>query len=663
MKKPQDSLAEALGLTFLLLCLIISSCAPLPATGTAPAPTISATVGTVPAPTLDGPIDASPTPSHTPVPATATSQPATATVTSQPATQTSQPLPQVPNFEHIILIVLENRDYREALDGQSMPYLKALADKNVLLSNYFAVRHPSLPNYIALVSGSTQGISKDCTDCFVDQPNLADLIEVSGRTWKTYQQDMPSPCFVGNAKPYVQKHDPFIYFNSIRLNAERCQRSIQPLSSLETDLAANQLPNFAFIMPNMCNSGHDCPAATADNWLKDMLTRLQSAPAVGKNSLIIVTFDEGGEKSTGSCCGMGSKAGGQVATVLVSPLAKAAYQDGTAYSHYSLLKTILTAWHLPDLENTQLPETQPISSPWGEQPAPSPSETSTPPSATASATAIPGMSSELAFPIRAAFYYPWFPQAWKQGGLNPFSQYQPSLGFYDQDQAAVIQTQIAAMQYGHIQLGIASWWGQGHHTDKRIPALIKEAEQTGFHWSLYVESEGSGNPTVEAIRSDLEYIRDHYASSPAYLNLNGRFVVFVYADARDGCEMSQRWKDANTVGAALVLKVFPGYQSCPSQPESWHQYAPAVSQKGVGTASFSISPGFWKAGETNPRLARDPQRWNADIKAMIASKANFQLVTTFNEWGEGTAVESAQSWESASGYGTYLDALHFDGSQ
>jgi hypothetical protein len=271
------------------------------------------------------------------------------------------------------------------------------------------------------------------------------------------------------------------------------------------------------------------------------------------------------------------------------------------------------------------------------------------------------MSPELSFPIRAAFYYPWFPQSWDQAGMNPFTHYQPSLGFYSQDQAAVIQAHIAAMQYAHIQLGIASWWGQGHYTDQRVSELLSDGEQAGFHWSLYIESEGIGDPAVDAIRSDLEYIRDHYASSPAYLKIAGRFVVFVYADGNDRCGMADRWKQANNVGAYLVLKIFPGYKSCASQPDAWHEYAPATDQRQVGQTSFTISPGFWKASEPQPQLGRDLARWNQDIQAMIASKANFQLITTFNEWGEGTAVESARSWESPSGFGPYLDALHTDG--
>jgi hypothetical protein len=268
----------------------------------------------------------------------------------------------------------------------------------------------------------------------------------------------------------------------------------------------------------------------------------------------------------------------------------------------------------------------------------------------------------LIFPIRAAFYYPWFPNSWNQQGMNPFTHYNPSLGFYSQDDPAIISEQIAAMQYGKIQLGISSWWGQGNYTDKRFATLLQAGEKVGFYWVAYMESEGQGNPSVAAISSDLQYIHDKYASSPAYLKIGGRFVVFVYAEPGDDCGMVDRWTQANTLKAYLILKIFSRYQKCPNQPDAWHEYAPASPEKRVGIESFTISPGFFKASEPQPRLGRDLQQWDADIQAMLASKANFELITTFNEWGEGTAVESAKQWANPSGFGEYLDALHYDGN-
>jgi hypothetical protein len=277
---------------------------------------------------------------------------------------------------------------------------------------------------------------------------------------------------------------------------------------------------------------------------------------------------------------------------------------------------------------------------------------------------VPVIDPQPGFPIRAAFYYPWFPEAWSQQGLDPFTHYNPSLGFYDSSATAVIEQHIAAMEYGHIQAGIASWWGQGSKTDLRFPQLLSTTDAIGssFRWAIYYEPEGQGDPTVGHITSDLSYIKTRYASDPAYLRINGRFVVFVYADGFDGCSMADRWAQANTVHAYIVLNVFSGYQTCSSQPDGWHQYGPAAAEDSQPGYSFTISPGFWKANETAPRLARDLTRWNQNIKDMIASGAPFQLITTFNEWGEGTAVESANEWATPSGFGAYLDALHNNGS-
>ena len=148
----------------------------------------------------------------------------------------------------------------------------------------------------------------------------------------------------------------------------------------------------------------------------------------------------------------------------------------------------------------------------------------------------------IPFPIRAAFYYPWFPEAWEQSGLYPFTKYHPVQGYYRSDDSRIIANQISAMQYGKIQVGIASWWGQGHLTDKHIPLLLQSAKGTKFQWSLYMEREGYANPSVVSIRSDLKYIHDHYASSNAYLKIDGKFVVFVYGGEKESCDLVSRWK-------------------------------------------------------------------------------------------------------------------------
>lgn len=217
------------------------------------------------------------------------------------------------------------------------------------------------------------------------------------------------------------------------------------------------------------------------------------------------------------------------------------------------------------------------------------------------------------------------------------------------------------MHYAGIQVGIASWRGPGTLRDSRMPQLLQATAGTSFRWTLYYEEEGLSNPTESQITSDLIYIRDHYGNDPSYLRLGGRFVVFVYAGAGDDCSsMAYRWQQANTVGAYLVLKIFPGYRTCAYQPDHWHQYSPTGRVSSQLPYSYSLSPGFWQPGQS-VTLARDLMTWKQNIRDMVASGADFQLITTFNQWGDGTAVENAQQWPSVSNYGDYLDALHTDG--
>ena len=255
------------------------------------------------------------------------------------------------------------------------------------------------------------------------------------------------------------------------------------------------------------------------------------------------------------------------------------------------------------------------------------------------------------FPIRAAFYYPWFPEAWKQQGFDPFTKYHPALGFYDSSSTAVIQSHIASMQAAGLTAGISSWWGQGTPTDGRVGALLANAGS--FRWALYYEMEGTTDPSAAQIHADLAYIVAKYGAQTAYLRVDGRPVVFAYGGDKDGCGMADRWKAANAgINAYIDLKVFAGYRACPSQPDSWHQYSPAFARVDQRGYSFVISPGFNKRSEAAPRLPRDLARWVTDVAAMKASGEPWQLVTTFSEWGEGTMVEASTEFGT-----TYLDAL------
>jgi hypothetical protein len=256
------------------------------------------------------------------------------------------------------------------------------------------------------------------------------------------------------------------------------------------------------------------------------------------------------------------------------------------------------------------------------------------------------------FPIRGAFYYGWFPGTWSAG-----TWYHPLLGQYSSSDSAVIAQHIAWMQQAKVQVGIASWWGPGHATDSNLTAELAAASGTGFQWSAYYEAEGYGSPSASKIGSDLAALWGR-AQSASWLHIGGKPVIFVYGSGADGCGTVTRWNSApGRANWFVVMKVFSGYASCANQPDDWHQYAPANAVQAHLPHSYVISPGFWKYGETTPRLARDVTRWAQNVRDMVASGAHWQLVTTFNEWGEGTGVEPTTEFGTA-----YLDVLAHDGN-
>jgi phospholipase C len=260
--------------------------------------------------------------------------------------------------------VFENKEFGVVIGNAKMPYFNQLAKSNTLLTAHYAVAHPSLPNYLAMISGETFGLNFTCNKCLYDAVTLPDLIEASGRTWKTYQEDMPSACYEGTDHGlYAMKHNPFMFFESIRLDAERCSAGVVPFTQLYADITAGHLPNYAFITPNLCNDAHDCGLDVADDWLQSVMLILQPALAEsGTPYLIILTWDEG--QGDHSCCGMPAHAGGRVATVLVSPQAKTGFDDKTPYTHYSILKTISEAWHLRYLGQAADVRNDLIVAPW-----------------------------------------------------------------------------------------------------------------------------------------------------------------------------------------------------------------------------------------------------------------------------------------------------------
>ena len=250
---------------------------------------------------------------------------------------------------------------------------------------------------------------------------------------------------------------------------------------------------------------------------------------------------------------------------------------------------------------------------------------------------------------------PWYPQAWRQhaGTRSRSTGRRPATTTRARPSDRRPHRRHAPR--GH-QAGISSWWGRGTPTDLRVPRLLQAAAGKPFRWSVYHEGEGQGDPSVSELTADLTHLRDRYGHDPSYLRIDGRFVVFAYG-ATETCDMVDRWRQANTVGAYVVLKVFSGYRSCPAQPDGWHQYGPAIAASSHLPIRHRLAR-VPQGDRAHPPAGPGPGPLEQVVTSMAASTARFHLVSTFNEWGEGTAVESAASWPSSSGYGQYLDVLH-----
>lgn len=245
----------------------------------------------------------------------------------------------VPPLGRVVVIVFENMDLDQVVGSPDAPIFTQLARSGASLRGYRGITHPSLPNYLALVSGSTQGISSDCTRCTVAARSLADTLEASGRTWKTYAEGLPRPGWTGpSAGRYVKRHNPFLYFRAVLAKPGRRARVV-PLTALRRDLAAGALPDFSLVVPDVCHDMHDCPVATGDAWLENFLPPLLASPQL-KRGVVFVVFDESAVSSDPRSA---------IPALALGPAVRPGSRSTAPVTHYSLLRTIEDDWGLPRL--------------------------------------------------------------------------------------------------------------------------------------------------------------------------------------------------------------------------------------------------------------------------------------------------------------------------
>lgn len=223
-------------------------------------------------------------------------------------------------YQHVVVILMENRGLTQVLGSPLAPYVNHLGGQCGVALHYAGVAHPSLPNYIALTSGGTQGVADD------NGPSshplaAASIFSLLGTGWRSLQESMPSPCDHSSGGKYATKHNPAVYYTNV---AAQCATQDVPMDVARSDISAR----YTFITPNLCNDGHDCSTATADRWLSvEVPLILNSAEYRSGSTALFITWDE-------------NDAGGSLVPMyVIAPSVPPGARVGAPLNHYSFLRT------------------------------------------------------------------------------------------------------------------------------------------------------------------------------------------------------------------------------------------------------------------------------------------------------------------------------------
>jgi len=246
------------------------------------------------------------------------------------------PSQQNVRFGHVFVVVEENHNYSDVVASSSMPYLNGLINQYGLAANYFANAHPSIPDYFMLTTGQTLTLIDALTpQSFpVSADNTVRELIAAGKTWKSYAEDLPNVGYTGgDTGNYAVRHNPLAYMTDVQNNSAQV-KNLVPFTQFSADLPTANLPEYSFIVPNLCNDAHDCPLAAADAWLKTNIDPVIQSPVFQKDGLLIIVFDEADTLDL-------TAGGGHVAAVIVSPLGKRGYKSIAFYQHQSVLRVTL----------------------------------------------------------------------------------------------------------------------------------------------------------------------------------------------------------------------------------------------------------------------------------------------------------------------------------
>jgi hypothetical protein len=249
---------------------------------------------------------------------------------------------------HVMLIVFENHGYTSIIGNPTAPYLNGLAKRFGLATASYATTHPSLPNYLELVSGSTQGITTDCTTtCSANGPQVVDQLGRRGIGWRAYMEGVHGACYTGAGDyPYDRHHDPFVYAPHIVDKRTTCGRVV-PFATLAPALAKGTAPPFIWVTPDVLHDMHTGSVRQGDSWLGAQLPAVLRSRWYRDGGVVIITFDESGGTTTAGCCT--GAAGGHIATIVVSSRTRPGARMARPVDDAGVLRTVEALYHLPYL--------------------------------------------------------------------------------------------------------------------------------------------------------------------------------------------------------------------------------------------------------------------------------------------------------------------------
>ena len=273
----------------------------------------------------------------------------------------------VPAFGHVYVIVMEEQSLSAIQDSSSAPYINTLIGSYALATSYTTPYHPSLPNYLELTSGSTQGVECDCTpggtptctlsssvcdplvsncNCPQSATHLGDELDTAGLSWREYAEGMGAPCDLtgtDGGADFAPSHVPFLYYDDVYTASGRCVEHVRDYGDFAADLAAGSYA-FAMISPNTCHDMQTLCSANAvlqgDDWLSINVPPVLATAgfASGGRDVLFIVWEEAGTD-------IGTP---PMPLIVVSPLARAT-TTSASYTHASLLATIEDGLGVPRL--------------------------------------------------------------------------------------------------------------------------------------------------------------------------------------------------------------------------------------------------------------------------------------------------------------------------